>query len=96
MAELARRPNVFCKLSGVVTEAGSWWNAEQIRPYLEVALNAFGPKRVMFGSDWPVCLVAVDYSNWCGVVADFVSKLSDSEQQRVWSGTASEAYRLVA
>src|SRR5690606_13247742 len=63
--ELARRPNLFCKFSGVVTEAPDWqWTTEQVRPFFETVLETFGPARLMFGSDWPVCLVAADYARW--------------------------------
>ncbi len=95
LTELARRPNVSCKLSGMVTEA-DWhaWTPQQLQPYAESALEAFGPRRVMFGSDWPVCLLACSYSRWVEVVEGFLSKLSAAEQQRIWSGTAVETYRL--
>ncbi len=93
--ELARRENVYCKLSGVATEA-NWqnWTAGELRPYLEAAMEAFGPKRLMFGSDWPVCLVACEYRNWLRLVRDFISLLSDAEQEWILGGTAVEAYRL--
>ncbi|MGA2265848.1 MAG: amidohydrolase family protein [Phycisphaerae bacterium] len=95
--ELARRPRVHCKLSGLVTEA-DWgaWTPSQLRPYAETALEAFGPRRVMFGSDWPVCLVACGYSRWREVAEGFISELSPAEQQRVWAGTAVEAYKLAS
>jgi L-fuconolactonase len=95
MIELARRPGVYCKLSGLVTEA-DWqaWTPSQLRPYAEAVLEAFGPRRVMFGSDWPVCLLACAYGRWCQVVEEFISKLSPAEQQRIWAGTAAEAYKL--
>jgi L-fuconolactonase len=93
--ELARRPNVYCKLSGLVTEADhSGWTEAQLRPYMETVLDAFGPQRVMFGSDWPVCLVACEYARWHGIVSGFVSELSTDEQDRVLGGTAIEAYSL--
>jgi L-fuconolactonase len=93
--ELARRPNVYCKLSGLVTEADARaWTPEQLRPYAETVLEAFGPRRVMFGSDWPVCLAACTYRRWHDVAAEFLSRLSATEQARVWGGTATEAYRL--
>ncbi|MGH9584811.1 MAG: amidohydrolase family protein [Bryobacteraceae bacterium] len=95
MRELARRPNVYCKISGLATEADyADWTEEQLRPYMETVLHAFGPRRTMFGSDWPVCLVAVEYRRWAHIVAGAVSELSPSEQERFWSGTATEAYRL--
>ena len=93
--ELARRPNVYCKVSGLVTEADyRGWTRRQLFPYLETALEAFGPRRLMFGSDWPVCLVACDYPGWHDLVFDFISPLSVEEQRRVLGETAVEAYRL--
>ena len=93
---LARRPNVYCKLSGLVTEA-EWnsWSEAELRPYIEVVLTAFEPRRVMFGSDWPVCLVAASYSQWVETVANAISRLSIPEQERIWSGTAGEVYRIL-
>lgn len=95
MFELAKRPNVYCKLSGLATEAehGSWTKA-QLAEYVDVVLNAFSAERVMFGSDWPVCLLAVSYEAWVGLVREEISKLSASEQERIWSGSAVEAYKL--
>lgn len=97
LRELARRPNVYCKLSGMVTEA-DWnaWSPQQLRPYLEAALEAFGPSRLMFGSDWPVCLVACAYARWRQLIDQFLAPLSPAERQRVMGGTAIEAYRLGA
>jgi len=95
IAELAKRPNVYCKVSGMVTEADfSAWTPVQLRPYWETVINAFGPERVMFGSDWPVCLVACEYAEWHRVVADFAAELSAIEQARLFGGTANDAYRL--
>lgn len=95
MKELARRPNVYCKLSGMATEADqATWNADQLRPYMQTALEAFGPRRLMFGSDWPVCLLATSYQRWFQTVTDFVSPLSQSERTRIMGGTATEAYGL--
>ena len=93
--KLAERPHVYCKVSGLVTEADyQHWTEPQLRPYIEVVLEAFTPQRVMFGSDWPVCLLAVQYGNWAQIVERATAGLSESEQQRFWSGTAKEAYRL--
>ena len=93
--ELAKRPNTYCKLSGLVTEANySNWRTEQLTPYMDAALSAFGPRRLMFGSDWPVCLVAINYPEWAAIVASAISGLSPSEQRRIWAGTAQEAYRI--
>lgn len=92
---LARHPNVSCKLSGLVTEA-AWqgWRRADFAPYLEVALEAFGPKRLMLGSDWPVCLLAAEYPDVVGIVTDFIARLSDSEQALILGGTASRFYGL--
>lgn len=95
MRELAKRPNVYCKLSGMATEADPRaWTPSQLRPYAEVALEAFGPQRMMFGSDWPVCLLAVGYVRWAKVVREFAVSLSAAEQERLFGGTAIEAYGL--
>lgn len=93
--ELAKRQNVYCKISGLVTEADfKAWTVEQLKVYMDVVLSAFGGQRTMFGSDWPVCLVACEYARWHGIVSDFVSSLSAAGQQRVLGGTAIEAYKL--
>jgi L-fuconolactonase len=92
---LARRPNVYCKLSGLTTEADhERWTLETLRPYVDVALEAFGPQRLMFGSDWPVCTLATPYQRWVDTVEALLLGLSAGERERVWSGTAVEAYRL--
>lgn len=92
---LGQRPQVSCKFSGVVTEVpGEAWSPELIEPYWDVVLNAFGADRLMFGSDWPVCLVRSSYMRWLHVVSLFASKLSTDEQARVMGGTASDVYRL--
>lgn len=95
MIELAQRPNVACKISGVVTEA-DWqsWSAESIRPYLDAALEAFGPTRLMYGSDWPVCLLASSYERWVEVITDWANRLSPSEQTSFFHGAAETAYLL--
>jgi L-fuconolactonase len=95
LAALARHPNVTCKLSGLVTEA-VWreWQRDDFTPYLETALEAFGPERLMFGSDWPVCLLAADYAEVAGIVTDFVARLSAAEQSAILGGTAAQVYRL--
>jgi L-fucono-1,5-lactonase len=95
MAELAHRENVYCKVSGMVTEA-SWdaWTDETLRPYLDVVLEAFGPKRLMFGSDWPVLTLASTYGRWVSTVQRAIATLSPSEQEWVFSKTAIEAYGL--
>lgn len=95
MRELARRPNVFCKFSGVVTEAPHRrWSVGQIRPYFETVLEAFGAQRLMFGSDWPVCLVAADYARWVATVESLVQPLSTTEREAIFGGTATAFYHL--
>lgn len=95
LAELARRPNAFCKLSGVVTEADyRTWTYERILPYLEAALEAFTPERLMFGSDWPVCRVAVSYSDWVHAIERFTAQLSAPEREAIFHTTAARAYHL--
>jgi L-fuconolactonase len=95
LTELARRENVFCKLSGLVTEA-SWqsWTEADLDPYLQVVLTAFGAKRVMFGSDWPVLLLGSSYKRWVDTVRRGISHLSEYERERIGGKTAIEAYRL--
>jgi L-fuconolactonase len=96
LAALARHPNVRAKLSGLVTEA-AWraWKPEDFTPYLEVALEAFGPERLMFGSDWPVCLLAAEYADVAAVVDDFLTRLAPAERQAILGGTAEAFYGLV-
>jgi L-fuconolactonase len=92
---LAAYPNVFCKLSGMVTEA-DWktWTVDDLRPYAEVVLDAFGPHRVMFGSDWPVCLLAASYDQVLQAAEDLTAQLSADEHADVFGGTATRAYLL--
>ncbi len=94
---LAALPNVFCKLSGLVTEA-DWqnWLPQQIAPYLEVAFEAFGPARLMIGSDWPVCLVAAKYAGALGVVQDYLLGQSIEVRDAVLGGNAQRFWRLPA
>jgi len=93
LRRLAAFPNVVCKVSGMVTEA-AWkaWKREDFRPYLDVVFEAFGPERIMFGSDWPVCTVAASYAEVVSIVAGYVDQLSDTEQAAVWGGTAAWFY----
>ena len=93
--ELARRPNVYCKLSGMVTEA-DWhtWSAEGLSPYIETVLEAFTPKRIMFGSDWPVVSLASSYRRWIDTVRAALAQLSTTERERILGGTAIDAYGL--
>lgn len=90
----AQIPTVRAKVSGLDTAAGSGWTVEELRPAWDVVLEAFGPARLMFGSDWPVCLLASTYGQVVGAVAELASGLSAAEQDRVMGGTAVETYRL--
>jgi len=93
--ELAKRPQVYCKLSGLVTEADpANWSRSTLAPYIETVLEAFGPARLMFGSDWPVCLLGVTYAGWMELAREAVPALSPAEKARIFGGTAKEAYRL--
>jgi len=95
IAALARHGNVCCKLSGMVTEADRrHWRRADFRPYLEVVLDAFGPSRLMIGSDWPVCLLSADYADTLGVVTDFIGELAAAEQAAIMGGTAVRFYGL--
>ncbi len=93
--ELAAAPNVCCKLSGLVTEA-AWtgWTAPDFRPYLDVVFEAFGPDRLMIGSDWPVCLLAGDYSTVMGLVENYMYGRPTAEQDKVLGGNAARFYRI--
>jgi L-fuconolactonase len=95
LTRLAELPNVSCKLSGLVTEA-RWdgWTPADFRPYLDVALDAFGPGRLMFGSDWPVCLLAGSYADVVGLARGAIAALSRDEQDAVLGGNAARVYGL--
>ena len=95
LCALAQRPNVWCKLSGMTTEA-NWtqWTLDDLRPYLDVALEAFGPGRLLAGSDWPVCILASSYSQWWQVLRAWAANLSATEQDSIFMRNAAEVYRL--
>jgi L-fuconolactonase len=94
---LSEVPNVFCKLSGLVTEA-DWrsWTREDILPYLDVALASFGPERLMIGSDWPVCLVAASYGNVIRMVKDYITERVPEHAADIMGGNAQRFWRLEA
>ncbi|MBV9613554.1 MAG: amidohydrolase family protein [Acidobacteriaceae bacterium] len=95
MFRLAERSNVYCKISGLVTEADyNGWTKQDLMPYLDTLLAAFGPQRLMFGSDWPVCLVATKYGDWFNLVAEQIQTLSDVERDAILGGTARRVYAL--
>lgn len=93
--QLAACPNVYCKVSGMVTEADwyNWTNAT-FKCYLDVVFNAFGTKRIMFGSDWPVCLVAGDYTDVKAIVSEYCSQFTADEQDMIFGGNATTFYNL--
>jgi L-fuconolactonase len=95
--QLSEFPNLFCKLSGLVTEA-EWqqWEPEQIVPFLDVAFEAFGPDRLMVGSDWPVCLVATSYARWVEVVKTYLLGQKPECRDNVLGGNAQRFWRLNA
>jgi L-fuconolactonase len=92
---LAALPNTVCKLSGMVTEA-AWdsWTVADLAPYTQTVLDAFGPDRVMFGSDWPVCTLAAPYSAVVGAAQQLTAQLSGTERAEVFAGTATRVYGL--
>ena len=92
---VAQYENVYCKISGMVTEA-DWgnWKADDFAPYLDVIVASFGPERIMFGSDWPVCQVAATYGQVVGIVKDYFSTFSTHEQAMFFGGNAAKFYRL--
>ncbi len=88
-------PNVYCKLSGMITLAGVGWTAADLVPYVRVAVEAFGYRRLMFGSDWPVCLLAGTYERVIGALRDALGPLSEEDEARVFAGNAIEFYKLL-
>lgn len=95
MFDMAKRENVYCKLSGMATEA-NWqsWTKEDLWPYIEIAMEAFGPTRMMLGSDWPVARLAVEYGDWINLCRESISSLSETERALVEGGVATQAYDL--
>lgn len=97
LAELriaAAAPRVYAKISGLDTAAGAGWTVAELRPAFDAALDAFGPERLLFGSDWPVCRLVSTYQDVVGAMRSLVAALSPSEQDRILGGTATEVYRL--
>ena len=94
MAQLADNTGVLCKLSGLVTEIGPEWTLDQIRPAGDVIMAAFGPDRLMFGSDWPVLNLASDYHSWIETAELITAGLSASRKEAVFGGTASAFYSV--
>jgi L-fuconolactonase len=95
LTRLSKSGSVFCKLSGLATEAAPDWRGRDVRPYLDVALDLFGPQRCMLGSDWPVSTLATTVERWFDVVLDAVAGLSHAEREALRHGTASSVYDVV-
>jgi L-fuconolactonase len=93
--KLAAQSNVYCKVSGIVTEA-DWknWTYEEIVPYLDITFEAFGTERIMFGSDWPVCLVAAEYNEVKQVISRYISSFTESEKKKIMGGNARKFYKI--
>ncbi|MCL1673558.1 amidohydrolase family protein [Elizabethkingia ursingii] len=95
IAALAKSKNVYCKLSGLVTEAEKGnWTKKTLEPYLDVIFEHFGTSRIMFGSDWPVMLLNTNYTEWIQLVKDYIQKFSKEEQHQILSGNAADFYNL--
>lgn len=95
MRQVALFPNVYCKISGMVTEA-SWntWTAKDFRPYLDVVVDSFGQERIMFGSDWPVCLVAASYHQMIKIVNDYFAQFNEQTRALFFGNNAVRFYKL--
>ena len=95
LKKLASHKNVFCKLSGMVTEADhKTWTKQDIYPYMDKVLEFFGPERLLFGSDWPVCLLAASYGQVCDLMNGYLGKLTLHEQELIWGKNAALFYKL--
>ncbi|MFC7479030.1 amidohydrolase family protein [Luedemannella flava] len=93
-AALAGQPNVACKLSGMVTEAGPDWTVDALRPFVAAAVEEFGPRRLMFGSDWPVCLLAASYGDVLAALEQALPPLPAADRREIFAGTATRVYGL--
>jgi L-fucono-1,5-lactonase len=103
MRAIANQTQAFCKLSGLVTEAGADWSPAALQPYVEILLDAFGPRRLMWGSDWPVLHLGFEgprhrtvepYAAWLDVATRLVDACSDADREWIFGGTAAEFYQL--
>ncbi len=94
MARIAGETGAFCKFSALVTEANPDWTVADLRPYVAHVFEVFGPARIMWGSDWPVCRLRCEYARWREVAEELTAGLSEDERAQVFGGTAAEFYRL--
>ncbi len=94
MTELATATGAYCKLSGLVTEAADGWNTDDLQPFVDHVLDAFGAERVMWGSDWPVCRLACDYEAWHNIAAALTDRLTADQKTAISGGTAARFYQI--
>ena len=94
MARLAKETGAFCKLSGLITEAGTGWSVEGLRPYVDHLLAVFGPERLIWGSDWPVLSLTAGYGDWWQAVGTLLADLTEAQKAQVLGGNARRAYRI--
>jgi L-fuconolactonase len=94
MRAIARNTRALCKLSGLATEAGPGWTAEKLKPYIDVLIDCFGAKRLMWGSDWPVLNVAGEYTQWFGIAEKYTAHLPREDREQIFGGTAARFYGI--
>lgn len=94
MAAIAKKTNAFCKLSGLVTEAAPRWSVDDLRPYVTHLLKIFGPERLIWGSDWPVCTLAATYAEWTATTAELLAGPAQTEIDAIMGGNAMRFYGL--
>jgi L-fuconolactonase len=94
IAAFSQRPNVVCKISGIVASAPAGWKPEHLAPIVDHCLDAFGPDRVVFGGDWPVCLLGSPYRGWVDALTTIIASRPDTDRQKLWSGNARRIYQL--
>jgi len=94
IAEIARHPDVHCKLSGLVTEASPDWDVDTLRPWVEHLIDCFGPRRLLWGSDWPVVNLAADYVRWSAASEALLSALALADRAAIFGGNAQRFYGL--
>ena len=94
IAALANGTNAYCKLSGLVTEAAQDWTTENLRPYVDHLLDTFGPQRLIWGSDWPVCTLASSYDRWVDTTETLLATQTDADRVAILGGNAANFYNL--
>jgi len=92
MKAIAEETSAFCKLSGLVTEAGQTWTIDNLRPYIAHLLEVFGPERLIWGSDWPVCTLACSYDDWFAITGELLKDLGEADKHAVMGGNAERVY----